>query len=219
MSRPCTPATAVRCPQPARLELNAAGLLEGVNAQAPWLLNQHPHLIRIQDRRLTVPDAAGLQRCLQRAGAGQLAALSLRRTGQLPLTLLAAPRPDAPAGAVQITLRDPESERPAQSLLRELFALTPVEAQVTGLLAEGRRTGEIAVALGVQANTVQAHLKNVYSKTGCRHQAALLSLVLRSVAMHPAATPCTAPAGIAHPSNASAPPSAGSARWPCPFGQ
>ncbi|OYV01287.1 MAG: hypothetical protein CFE45_05510, partial [Burkholderiales bacterium PBB5] len=188
MSRPCTPATAARCPQPARIGLNAAGLLEEVNAQAQWLLNQHPHLIRIQDRRLTVPDAAGLQQCLQRAGAGQLAALSLRRPGRLPLTLLAEPCPGAPAGAVQITLRDPESERPAQPLLRELFALTPVEAQVTALLAEGCRTSDIAEALGVQANTVQAHLKSVSSKTGCRHQAALLSLVLRRVAMHPVAT-------------------------------
>lgn len=152
------------------------------------LLHANADLLRVAGNRLEAPDAAALQRCLARAHAGHPAGLALRRGARLPLTLRAMPEA---GGAVRITLRDPDAEQPDTSLLRDLFALTPAEAHVAACLALGQRTADIAVGLGVQANTVQAHLKSIYAKTGCRHQAALLSLVLRSAAM--LATPQPAP--------------------------
>ena len=43
-------------------------------------------------------------------------------------------------------------------------ALTSREVQVLELLAEGKRTKEIAAALGVTIDTANAHIKNIYSK-------------------------------------------------------
>ena len=42
--------------------------------------------------------------------------------------------------------------------------LTSREVQVLELLAEGKRTKEIAAALGVTIDTANAHIKNIYSK-------------------------------------------------------
>lgn len=177
MPPPILPAHA---PSWACLVLHADGTLHTVDAAARRLLQAHDGLLRLEAHRLVATDAAALQRCLARAHGGQHAGLALARAGRLPLTLRAQPLAD---GGVQILLRDPESERPDPALLRDLFALTPAEAQVAARLALGQRTADIAAGLGVQPNTVQAHLKSIYAKTGCRHQAALSSLVLRSVAM------------------------------------
>lgn len=174
--------------QAACIDLHADGTLRAVHPAARRLLHANADLLRVAGGRLEATDAAALQRCLARAHAGQPAGLALRRGARLPLTLRAMPEA---GGAVRLTLRDPDAEEPDTSLLRDLFALTPAEAHVAVCLALGQRTADIAAGLGVQPNTVQAHLKSIYAKTGCRHQAALLSLVLRSAAM--LATPEPAP--------------------------
>jgi DNA-binding CsgD family transcriptional regulator len=46
--------------------------------------------------------------------------------------------------------------------------LTATEAQVAALVAEGRTNKEVAAALFVTANTVEAHLTRVYAKLGVR---------------------------------------------------
>ena len=174
------------CPHAPLIDLHHDGVVRAVNQAADRLLQDNAEVLSVQGARLVSGSAAALQRCLQRAHGGQHAGLSLRRVGRLPLTLRAAPQP---AGAVQIMLRDPEAERPDAGLLQDLFALTPTEALVAGGLALGQRTADIAAGLGIQTNTVQAHLKSIYGKTGCRHQAALLSLVLRSAAMQATPSP------------------------------
>jgi DNA-binding CsgD family transcriptional regulator len=180
---------AARCPAPPCITVQADGAVQAVNPPARRLLHDNAPILGLQGGRLVAADSAALQRCLLRAQGGQAAGLNLRRPGRLPLTLRAAP---LAAGALHITLRDPEAEGPDAALLRELFALTPAEALVASNLALGLRTSDIAAGLGIQPNTVKAHLKSIYGKTGCRHQAALLSLVLRSAAM------CAVPAPATH---------------------
>ncbi len=51
--------------------------------------------------------------------------------------------------------------------------LTPREAEVMRLLAQGHSRRDLAVTLGVSTNTVKYHLRNIYAKLGaeCRGQA------------------------------------------------
>jgi DNA-binding NarL/FixJ family response regulator len=58
-------------------------------------------------------------------------------------------------------------------------ALTSREVQVLELLAEGRRTKEIAAALGVTIDTANAHIKNIYSKFAVHGRGAVVSEAIR----------------------------------------
>jgi DNA-binding CsgD family transcriptional regulator len=55
--------------------------------------------------------------------------------------------------------------------------LTPAEARVAGLIAEGRSVEEITGSLSVSSNTVRTQLKSVFTKTGVGRQAELVTLL------------------------------------------
>jgi DNA-binding CsgD family transcriptional regulator/PAS domain-containing protein len=59
------------------------------------------------------------------------------------------------------------------------YDLTPAEARVFESVGQGRTLPEIAVQLGVAPSTVRTHLVRVFSKTGCKRQAELVSLAAR----------------------------------------
>jgi DNA-binding CsgD family transcriptional regulator/PAS domain-containing protein len=88
-----------------------------------------------------------------------------------------------PAGVranVVVFLRDPERQiRDTASVLREGFRLTPREASLAELLARGLSLAEAAEMLGISRGNARVHLKRVFSKTGLRRQAELVSLILR----------------------------------------
>ena len=58
-------------------------------------------------------------------------------------------------------------------------ALTSRELQVLELLAEGKRTKEIAATLGVTIDTANAHIKNIYSKFAVHGRAAVVAEAVR----------------------------------------
>ena len=60
------------------------------------------------------------------------------------------------------------------------FGFSPAQARVVSALVAGDTVEDIARALGVQANTVRAHLKAVFRLTGTRSQAALVGHVLQA---------------------------------------
>jgi len=62
-------------------------------------------------------------------------------------------------------------------ILQALFDLSPAEARVAAMIAEGRSVKDIAQSLSVQPNTVRAQLKAVFSKTGTGRQGELVSLL------------------------------------------
>ncbi len=62
-----------------------------------------------------------------------------------------------------------------------LYGLSTAERRVAGLLAEGFRRPEIALACGVRENTVKSQLGAVFEKTGAHGQRAL-SLLIRDFA-------------------------------------
>lgn len=84
--------------------------------------------------------------------------------------------------AVTVFIRDPDRKaQGSRDTLRQLFELTPAEAALSLLLAEGLTLEEAADQLGVRKNTARAHLRSIFSKTGVTRQTALVRLLLASV--------------------------------------
>lgn len=110
--------------------------------------------------------------------------LALHRAAQLPLTALITPADSAGDAAAQtrLHLRDPHDITMDPVALQTLFGLTPAEATVAMRLAAGWPPQQIAIQLGVQPNTVAAHLKRVLAKTGTTRQATLVALLRGCVA-------------------------------------
>jgi DNA-binding CsgD family transcriptional regulator len=86
---------------------------------------------------------------------------------------------DVFSGAAWLLYITPVAQQnpPAAELLQALFDLTPAEARVAGLIAEGHAVESIAATLSVTSNTVRTQLKSVFTKTGVGRQAELASLL------------------------------------------
>lgn len=117
-------------------------------------------------------------------------ALSLTRpSGRAKLGLLIRPIPLSECSegpnrpTVAVFIRDPECKsQPSFELVQQLFDLTPAEAKLALLLADGLTLDEAAEELKVRKNTVRAHLRSIFSKTGVKRQITLVRLLLSSVA-------------------------------------
>ncbi len=83
-----------------------------------------------------------------------------------------------PGRLVLVVIWDDEPPRPSGSVARCVYGLTPAEARVATSIATGRTVAAIADELSVQANTVRAHLKSIYGKTGAVGQADLVRRLL-----------------------------------------
>jgi len=64
-------------------------------------------------------------------------------------------------------------------VLMAAYGLTERERAVAGLVCQGLSTNEIAAHLHVSANTVQDHLKPIFTKTGVRSRRELVASILR----------------------------------------
>lgn len=113
-----------------------------------------------------------------------------RPTGDVPLNLLLRPialnyegQGSERRPAVAVFIRDPsDSPQASRLLLRSLFQLTRTETEVAMLMMDGLTLDESAERLGVSRNTVRAHLRGVFAKTGATRQAQLVKTLLNSVA-------------------------------------
>lgn len=63
------------------------------------------------------------------------------------------------------------------AIIEGLFDLTASEARIAQCLAQGESVMAMAVRLGISAETVRRHLKNIYAKTGISHQAELAATI------------------------------------------
>ncbi|MCS6908835.1 MAG: helix-turn-helix transcriptional regulator [Anaerolineales bacterium] len=68
---------------------------------------------------------------------------------------------------------------------KEGFSLTQRECEVLALLAEGKRNSEIAEALGTTENTVEAHLKHIFSKLGVSNRVQAVLYYISILATNP----------------------------------
>jgi DNA-binding CsgD family transcriptional regulator/PAS domain-containing protein len=143
-------------------------------------------------------ESRDLQRMLRAAlagttdseGPGVVEAMSISRpSGRAKLGILIKTIPmgewseskQRPAAAV--FLRDPESNaaQPSHELVRRLFGLTRMEAQLALLLADGFTLDEAAEKMNVRRNTARTHLRSIFCKTGVTRQTMLVRLLLNSV--------------------------------------
>jgi DNA-binding CsgD family transcriptional regulator len=85
--------------------------------------------------------------------------------------------------ATILFITDPEGRQISTTeVLQGLYDLTPAEAELLRLLAEGRSLEEVATQRGVTMNTARGQLKQVFAKTDTRRQGELVRLVLTGVA-------------------------------------
>lgn len=69
------------------------------------------------------------------------------------------------------------SELHREQRLQQEHSLSPQETRIALHLIDGGTVASAAEALGLAESTVRTHLKSIFSKTGVRRQAGLLSLL------------------------------------------
>lgn len=104
----------------------------------------------------------------------------------LGLVLQSVPSLDWAGGddqpAALLFVRDANSRTQApNSVIQQLFNLTPAETALAIELANGLSLEEAAEGLGIRRNTARAHLRAIFSKTGVRRQTELVRIVLNSI--------------------------------------
>lgn len=140
-----------------------------------------------QELQKAIEESLAAQRSGEFSMARAMAAPNAPNRPGLGLVVKPVPRSDWFEGqatpSVAIFISDPEQE-PGTSAeaLGRLFDLTPAEAGLSLLLADGNTLDQVSKQLGISTNTGRAHLRAIFSKTGVTQQSQLVSLILRSVA-------------------------------------
>jgi DNA-binding CsgD family transcriptional regulator len=67
--------------------------------------------------------------------------------------------------------------RPLPELIAVLYDLSPAEARVAALVAEGASGPQVARSLAISPHTVRHHLKSIFAKTGVGRQSELAALL------------------------------------------
>jgi DNA-binding CsgD family transcriptional regulator len=70
-----------------------------------------------------------------------------------------------------------------EQFVARLFGLTPSEAQLATLLANGFTLAEAASQLNIAENSARTYSKKIFAKTGVNRQTELVRLILKSVAL------------------------------------
>jgi DNA-binding CsgD family transcriptional regulator len=136
--------------------------------------------------RSLLDDAAGTSSG-RGVGTGGVLALG-RPSGRRPLVVLVCPLSSqralfagvGPAVAVVFVTDPDQVVIPDAAALRVLFGLTPAEAKVTRLVAQGATLAEAAARLGVTRETIRTRMKTIFEKTDTHRQAELVRLVVNA---------------------------------------
>jgi DNA-binding CsgD family transcriptional regulator len=106
-----------------------------------------------------------------------------------PLTVMVHPGPEvqhvnAPLRrSAIVVMRDPGRRASVSAaVVSRLFGLTPAEATLAALLAQGSDLDEAATELGIRRNTARSHLQSIFMKTDVKRQSELVRMILSSVA-------------------------------------
>jgi len=179
-----------RVRQPA-VAIDRFGSVLDANAAAEALFDRH---LRVTGRRLLVEDAeakACLEKLIDRLrntpdiGPLDCDPIVIRRNGRAPVVVRmlpvhgAARTPFLGARAL-LTLNPAEPRRgPEPALLCRAFGLTPAEARLATLIAEGLAPERAAEELGISTVTARNQLKAVFAKTDTHRQAELVAVLSR----------------------------------------
>lgn len=178
------------------LVLDAAGYVIESNAVAAEILGARDSGIHVNSRRLIEAiDPAG--RALHRWIVDGVPPVQnfdglfhVPRIFRLPISMLVSPLPRRTTSWIGgdprwlVLLFDPERRLPVSvDLVARDLGISAREAEVAALLAIGHDMEGIALRLRITHNTIRAHLKSIFSKTGIRSQGELI----RRIASGPAA--------------------------------
>ncbi len=170
----------------AALTLTPSGAMLRCNARAQALLDDGDALTLILGQLNCVRESAtpALREALSRVVSGRdgdAMVIAPRRSGRRPLLLLLSTVREREGGAVRavtVLARESGGQGPhTEEVLRRVFALSPTEARVALLVAEGASPQDAADRLGISTLTTRAHLKRVYDKTSTTGQSDLVRLV------------------------------------------
>ena len=163
--------------------------------ESAWKILQEEPAIRMHARKLRLQEKAGqdlLDKLLTASfdGANVHAPVTggvvpIWRYGRTPLLMQVMPlHPDADGGLmpvpahVAIYLVDGEQESQVDlDKLASLLDLTPAEARVAALVAQGEKPVNIATMSNVSLHTVRSQIKSIFIKTDVSSQAQLTKLV------------------------------------------
>jgi DNA-binding CsgD family transcriptional regulator len=176
--------------QPA-VAIDRQGFVIAVNGGADALFDAQ---IRVKDRRLLVCDADArcaieslLDRLRDASDPAPVACnpILVRRRDNVPVILRVLPVPGAARGPflgaralLALTAVEPRP-RPPAALLVSAFALTPAEARLASIIAEGLGPECAAEELRITKATARNQLKAVFAKTATRRQSELVALLSR----------------------------------------
>lgn len=185
----------------AALVVEKGGHVLTANARATKIVGAEDGISLDQNGRLTAATADGTQKLMailegshspKKDGKFAFGGVCLlkRPSGRRPLQVLASPLCDKQSldreRLTIVFVSDPdEPVIVRESILRELYELTPAEAAVASRLAIGESVEGICESLTITANTCRTHLKRIYSKTETSRQGELVNLILTSVAALP----------------------------------
>jgi len=180
--------------------LDEQGRVVSSNEPASRLLAQG-EILRLDDGQLKCTTAKHQQvfeELFQRAVQSQrspapamVEAMHLPRNGTSDLGIVIRPVPNhqgaegtsGPVVAVLISDSPQGVPESSPQVLRQLFDLSPAEARLALLLAQGLTLSEAAQQLFLSQHTLRSQLKSIFAKTGVKRQAALVQLILKSIAM------------------------------------
>lgn len=168
-----------------------------LNPPARLMLSQADGLVLRQDllaaasRQETLRLRGVIADAAREASGGDATAASLpatsvaitRPSGGAPLILhvasLPRPVPDEAGRMRQVAavLACQPAGAEILGVFREHFGMTPTEARLASLIADGRSLLDAAAEMGISRNTARTHMKRVYAKTATRRQAELVRLL------------------------------------------
>lgn len=169
--------------------VDASGMAQALLAERDGLAATHGRLVLNHPQQTRV-----LHDAIRRAAGASSGersplpfALAVKRpSGRADVALAVQPAAmasDAIEPRAVVLVSDPErSVAVSPAALATLFGLTPAEAALCVQLVNGDTLDEAADALGVKRNTVRAHLRSIFAKTGVDRQSRLVRLILASVA-------------------------------------
>jgi DNA-binding CsgD family transcriptional regulator len=168
--------------------LDARGRVLDANSLAVRVLEAGDGMA-LRSGRLAFADAAldlRLSRMIAQCGggaAGGNAAIAARvsRSGGASYRVVVTPVPrdadECDVAFVALIYAPDELREISAAVLRELYGLTPAQAQVARSLFSGRSVEESAAALNLSLNTVRTHLKQIFTRCEVQSQAELLHLL------------------------------------------